>query len=253
MRQKAASTGQEAAVFEGSIVVVTGAGRGIGAATARLLASRGARVALLSRSPLELESVAQEITHASGKGRALALVADVSDEEAVESAFAQVRRTWGPAHILVNNAGTIVRVPLAEMTVAQWDHVMAVNLRGSFLCARAAFRQMRDSGCGGSIVNISSLGGIRSTLKFEGFTAYVTSKHGVVGLTECLSVEGKSHGIRVNCVAPGAVDTQMLRSAAPFLKTNTQPEAIAELITYLCDDQKSHALTGAVIEVNCNE
>jgi NAD(P)-dependent dehydrogenase (short-subunit alcohol dehydrogenase family) len=181
------------------------------------------------------------------------LVADVSDEEAVEAAFAQVRQMWGPARILVNNAGTIIRVPLADMTVAQWDHVIAVNLRGSFLCARAAFRQMRDSGCGGSIVNISSLGGIRSTLKFAGFTAYVSSKHGVVGLTECLSVEGKSHGIRVNCVAPGAVDTQMLRSAVPFLKTSTQPEAIAELIAYLGDDQKSRALTGAVIEVNSNE
>ena len=252
MGQKAESTGQEAAVFDGSIVVVTGGGRGIGAATARLFASRGARVAILSRSRSELESVAQEITQASGKGHALVLVADVSDEEAVEAAFAQVRRTWGPTRILVNNAGTIVRVPLADMTVAQWDYVMAVNLRGSFLCARAAFRQMRDSG-GGSIVNISSLGGIRSTLKFAGFTAYVTSKHGAVGLTECLSVEGKGHGIRVNCVAPGAVDTQMLRSAVPFLKTSTQPEAIAELIAYLCDDQKSRALTGAVIEVNSNE
>jgi 3-oxoacyl-[acyl-carrier protein] reductase len=183
----------------------------------------------------------------------LALVADVSKEEAVEAAFATVRQTWGPARILVNNAGTIVRVPLADMTVAQWDDVMAVNLRGAFLCARAAFRQMRDGGRGGSIVNISSLGGIRSTLKFEGFTAYVTSKHGVVGLTECLSVEGKPHRIRVNCVAPGAVDTQMLRSVVPFLKTSTPPEAIAELIAYLCDDQKSCSLSGAAIEVNSNE
>ena len=104
MRQKAESTGQEPAVFDGSVVVVTGGGRGIGAATARLFASRGARVAILSRSRSELESVAQEITEARGNGHALALVADVSDEEAVEAAFAQVRRTWGPARVLVNNA-----------------------------------------------------------------------------------------------------------------------------------------------------
>ncbi|MBZ0256358.1 SDR family oxidoreductase, partial [bacterium] len=102
------------------------------------------------------------------------------------------------------------------------------------------------------IVHISSLAGIRGTEKFPGMSAYVVSKHGVIGLTESLSVEGRPYGIRVNCVAPGAVDTQMLREAAPQFKTETEPADIAQAILYLSDPVQAASVTGAVIEVHSN-
>jgi NAD(P)-dependent dehydrogenase (short-subunit alcohol dehydrogenase family) len=239
--------------LKGKTALITGAGRGIGAATASLLASRGARVVLMSRTQVEIDQVAEKIVSMFGSGSAVALTGDVSDETSVRGVFEQIRKTVGPIEILVNNAGVIANCPLVEMKLEDWRKVIDVNLTGVFLCSKHAFVQMRDSGKGGSIVNISSLGGIRSTLKFEGYGAYVASKHGVSGLTEALSVEGKAFGVRVNAVAPGAVDTAMLRKAAPGLKTRTKPEAIAQVIAYLCDEKLSGALTGAVIEANTND
>lgn len=241
--------------LSGKIAIVTGGGRGIGAATARLLADRGARVAVMSRTSSEVSAVVAEIQKLHGAERALALSAelgDVSSEAAVKAAFEKVNATWGAVTILVNCAGVLAHSPFAELPLEQWEQVFAVNVRGSFLCSREFFRQRRKNGETGAIANVSSLGGIRGTVKFAGYAAYTASKHAVVGLTEAAAVEGKPLGIRVNCVAPGAVDTLMLRSADPSLKTNTRPEDIAQIIAYLCDDTASHALTGAIIEANTN-
>ncbi len=142
---------------------------------------------------------------------------------------------------------------ITEQTAEDWDRLMAVNVRGTFLCTQQAFQQMSAAQKTGSIVNLSSLGGLRHTEKFPGFSAYTASKHAIVGFTEASAAEGKALGIRVNCVAPGAVDTRMLREAAPGLKTKTLPEEIAQLIVYLCDEARSKPLNGAVIEVNTNE
>jgi len=239
-------------MIEGQVALVTGAGRGIGAATAYLLASLGVRVGLLARNSAELKTEEEKIEKAFGRGKAIALIADVSKESSVKAAFHKLSETFGPVDILVNNAAVLTRAPITELTVEEWDTMMAINLRGCFLCSREAFIQMKSSARGGSIVNIGSLGGIRSTQKFEGFAAYSTSKHGIVGLTETLSVEGRPFGIRVNCVAPGAVDTKMLRDSAPFLKTETKPEDIAEVIVNFCDRAKTKALTGATIEIHSN-
>jgi NAD(P)-dependent dehydrogenase (short-subunit alcohol dehydrogenase family) len=232
--------------LQGKVAVITGSGRGIGAATARLFAAQGARVALASRTRGELDETARAI----GADAALAVPTDVADEAAVRELFRQARERFGPADILVNNAAVAPKGPFAQITAAEWDRAMAVNVRGSFLCAREAFAQMR--GRGGSIVNLASLSGVRGTEKFPGMAAYVTSKFAVVGLTESLAVEGREHGIRVNCVAPGAVDTRMLREAAPHLKTRTTPDDVARTLLFLCDPAQSGALNGAVLEIFSN-
>lgn len=237
--------------LQDQIAIITGGGRGIGAATAALFAREGARVAIASRNAEQLKNVADTIAQECGGDRIHPFAADVSDEEEVEALFNETQAHFGSPNILINNAAVITVKPFEDFTVAEWDQMMAVNLRGPFLCSRAAFKAMKANG-GGSIVHISSLAGIRGTEKFPGMSAYVVSKHGVVGLTESLSVEGRPYGIRVNCVAPGAVDTQMLREAAPQFKTETEPADIAQAILYLSDPAQAASVTGAVIEVHSN-
>lgn len=232
----------------GAVAIVTGAGRGIGAATARLLAAGGATVVLASRTSAELDAVATEL----GADRALAVPTDLADEASIVALFEATVRRFGDLHVLVNNGGTFRNAAAEEMSAAEWDAVMDVNARGTFLASREALRRFRRLGHGGAIVNVSSLGGIRGTAKFPGFSAYTVSKFAVVGLTECLAVEARPLGVRVNCVAPGAVDTRMMREAAPFLKTSTTPDDVARTIRFLCDDAESGAVTGAVLEIHSN-
>lgn len=236
--------------FEGKVVLITGGGRGIGAACARVFAAAGARVVVASRTRAELEGVSAEV--AAGGGQILAIPCDVADEAQVSALFEKAEKAFGPVDVLVNNAAIVRMGEVSDLSAKDWDDVLAVNLRGPFLCSREAFRQMKRAGRGGAIVNLSSLGGLRGTEKFKGFSAYSTSKFGMVGLTECLAVEGREHGIRVNCVAPGAVDTRMLQEAAPFLKTQTQPDDIAKIIYFLADGSQSASVSGTVVEVFSN-
>ncbi|MEW6234072.1 MAG: SDR family NAD(P)-dependent oxidoreductase [Candidatus Omnitrophota bacterium] len=238
--------------LEGKIAIITGGGRGIGAAAARLFAREGARVVIASRSDNELRSVVESIDKELDSGSAEAILTDVSREEDVVRLFQETQDRFGSLDILVNNAGAIAVSPIEEMTYGAWRHTLAVNLDGAFLCSREAFRYWKRTGKGGAIINISSLAGIKGTEKFPGFCAYTAAKHGVVGLTESLSVEGKALGVRVNCIAPGAVDTQMLCEAAPFLHTETKPEDIAKAILFLADENQSGKVTGAVIEIHSN-
>jgi NAD(P)-dependent dehydrogenase (short-subunit alcohol dehydrogenase family) len=240
------------ASLAGKVAVVTGAGRGIGAATARLFAAEGARVVLASRAGAELAVTAAAIAEAADAGRVLAVPTDVASEAAVVELFRTTIERFGDLHVLVNNAGMFHAAPVEDLAADAWDAVMAVNARGTFLASREAFRRFRTLGHGGAIVNIASLGGLRGTPKFKGFAAYSVSKFAVVGLTECLALEGRELGVRVNCVAPGAVETRMLREAAPFLRTETTPEDVARTIRYLCDDAESAAVTGAVVEIHSN-
>lgn len=237
--------------LENKVALITGAGRGIGAATARLLAREGAKVALVSRNSEQLAEVAGQINEYGG--HALALTADVSDEQQVIDFFARTKAEFGVPDILVNNAATVEIKNLVDMDLPTWEQVMAVNVRGPFLCSREAFRLLIAAEKGGTIINLSSLSGVRGPQKFPGFSAYVVSKYGVLGLTEILAVEGKPHGIRVNCVSPGAVDTVMLKKAAPFLNTKTLPDDVAKTILYLADDEQSGHINGANIEIFSNE
>ena len=215
----------------GRLAVVTGASRGIGAATARAIAAAGAHVVLAARDEKALDPVAQRIRDSGGEATVAAT--DVSSVRDVELLFAAAEAA-GPIAALVCAAGSLTPAPFAETTPEIWERTLAVNLTGSFLCCRAAFRAMRSAG-EGRIVNIASLSGVYATEKFPGLTAYNVSKHGVVGLTEGIAVEGKAHGISAICISPGAVDTEMLRDANPDLRPGLTPAEVAELIVTLLD------------------
>ena len=215
----------------GRIAAVTGASRGIGAATAEALAAAGARVVLAARNGEALESVAQAIRDRGGDARAVPT--DVASHEEVQELFAAVDRL-GPLAALVCAAAVLTSAPFAETTSDIWERTLAVNLTGSFLCCRAAFGAMRAAG-EGRIVNIASLSGVYATEKFPGLAAYNVSKYGVIGLTEAIAVEGKPLGISAICLSPGAVDTQMLRQANPELGAALTPGDVAQLIVALLD------------------
>ncbi len=231
------------------VALITGGGRGIGAATAEVLARKGAHVIVASRTEAELSATVAQLR---AKGLSASLrVLDVADDRAVETAFADIAAEFGRLDILVNNAAILLSGPFADMAMSDWDRLMAINLRGAVRCAQQAFQLMRE--CGGGIVNVSSLGGVAGTEKFPGYAAYTVSKFALTGLTEALAAEGKAQGIRVNGVAPGAVDTEMLRQAAPHLRTRTGPAAIAKIIAFLCDPAESGCMSGATLMINSNE
>jgi NAD(P)-dependent dehydrogenase (short-subunit alcohol dehydrogenase family) len=230
------------------VALVTGGGRGIGAATAMALARKGAHVIVASRTRSELTDTLTRLQTADLRGSGWTL--DVADDDAVAAVFARIAAEFGRLDILVNNAAVLLSGPFAEMAMRDWDQLMAINLRGAVLCAQQAFRLMRERG--GAIVNVSSLGGVANTEKFPGYTAYTVSKFALTGLTEVLAAEGKEQNIRVNAVAPGAVDTAMLRQAAPHLRTRTTPADVAKVIAFLCDPAESGCMTGATLVINSN-
>ncbi len=230
------------------VALVTGGGRGIGAATAMALARKGAHVIVASRTGSELAATIAQLQTAGLPGSGWPL--DVADDDAVAAVFARIAAEFGRLDILVNNAAVLLSGSFAEMAMRDWDQLMAVNLRGAVLCAQQAFRLMRERG--GVIVNVSSLGGVANTEKFPGYAAYTVSKFALTGLTEALAAEGKAQNIRVNAVAPGAVDTAMLRQAAPHLRTRTTPDDVANVIAFLCDPAESGCMTGATLVINSN-
>jgi NAD(P)-dependent dehydrogenase (short-subunit alcohol dehydrogenase family) len=215
----------------GRLAVVTGASRGIGAATAAAVAAAGAHVVLAARDRRSLDAVAGRIRAAGGQ--ATPVPTDVSHEAAVERLFAEVAAI-GPLSALVCAAGVLTPAPFGDTTSAMWHETLGVNLTGTFLCCRAAFAAMAPAG-GGRIVNIASLSGVYATEKFPGLAAYNVSKYGVIGLTEAIAVEGKEHGVSAICLSPGAVDTEMLRRANPALRPGLTPDDVAELIVALLD------------------
>jgi NAD(P)-dependent dehydrogenase (short-subunit alcohol dehydrogenase family) len=235
-------------VLAGKVAIVTGASRGVGRAVARVFALEGAAVVLASRSTALLEANVREI-EALG-ARAVAVTTDVADEDSVAALFLKARSTFGPINILVNSAGAVVNVPFAEMEARDFDAVLAVNLRGTFLCCREAFQEMIAEH-GGVIINMSSLSGVRDVEKFPGLSAYTASKFGVAGLSELLAVEGRPHNIRVIAVSPGAVDTEMLREAAPHLKAGMTPDALARILLFLVGPDAS-PLGGTNLEIFSN-
>ncbi|HZS75325.1 MAG TPA: SDR family oxidoreductase [Ktedonobacteraceae bacterium] len=234
--------------IENKIAIITGAGRGIGRATALRFAREGAKVVLFSRSADNLDEVASEIRGQGGK--ALAVAGDVSREEDVRRLFEQAMAAYGRVDILVNCAGIVEVRRFVEMDVATWDRVLNVNLRGTFLCCLEAFRVMAQQQSG-VIINLSSLSGVKNVEKFPGLSAYNVSKSGVAGLTEILAVEGKPYNIRVCAVSPGAVDTEMLRKAAPHLKAGMTPEDMADILLFLADDS-GRMLSGTNLEIFSN-
>jgi NAD(P)-dependent dehydrogenase (short-subunit alcohol dehydrogenase family) len=245
----------------GRVALVTGGGRGIGAATARKLAAAGAAVAVAARTRAEVEGVAEKI--AAGGGRALPVTLDVTDESSIAAGFAGVRESLGPVTVLVNNAGTGgTPLPVAATDPEEWRRVFAVNVTGAMLCARAALPDMVAANRG-RIVNVSSAAARHPV---AGMAAYSASKAALDQLTRVLALEGEAHGIVTAGVYPGVVDTRMQeesRNLDPGLvgrqlhrMFNTyhdlgmlrSPEEPAELILYLCAED-SRRLNGHIVRV----
>jgi NAD(P)-dependent dehydrogenase (short-subunit alcohol dehydrogenase family) len=201
------------------IAVVTGGSRGIGAAVMRELTARGYDCRDLSRT--------------TGF--------DVGDEASVRRFFGTLKQL----DVLVNNAAILEVASIVDMKVEMWDEVIRVDLRGAFLCARAALQLMRR---GGTIVNVSSLSGVAGADKFSKMSAYVAAKSGLAGLTEVLAVEGRPLGIRANAVSPASVDTDMGRLAG-IGQEPLSPEEVARVIAWLASPD-SAPLTGANIRID---
>jgi NAD(P)-dependent dehydrogenase (short-subunit alcohol dehydrogenase family) len=231
----------------GRLAIVTGASRGIGAATAEAIGAAGAHVAMAARDGDALEAIAKRIRDAGGE--ATAVPTDVSSLEDVERLFDAVAAS-GPLAALVCAAGVLTSRPFADTSVELWERTLAVNLTGSFLCCREAFTAMRAAG-EGRIVNIASLSGVYATEKFPGLAAYNVSKYGVIGLTEAIATEGRAAGISAICLSPGAVDTEMLARANPELRPGLTPADVAELIVALLDSPLAVA-SGANIPLFSN-
>jgi NAD(P)-dependent dehydrogenase (short-subunit alcohol dehydrogenase family) len=224
------------------VAVVTGAGRGIGRAIALELAREGADVALAARSTDEVEAVAAEV-RALGR-RALVVPTDVADEADARALIDRTMAEFGRLDVLVNNAGAVAREPLRELAVPDWDRVIAVNLRGTFLCSKFALEPMLARG-EGWIVNISSGAGKRGVATR---TAYSAAKFGVVGFTDALDAEVRPHGVRVHVICPGPVETRMRREGFPDEDpaTLSRPEDVADAVLF-CLLQPSTSYTREVI------
>jgi 3-oxoacyl-[acyl-carrier protein] reductase len=215
--------------LQDQVALVTGAGRGIGRAISLALAAEGARVVLAARSADQLRAVAAEI--AAADGAAEVEPADVSREADVQRLFAGIAARHGRLDILVNNAGAGSFGPLRDFPAAELDRILAVNVRGTFLCSQEAVRLMQPRRCG-SIVSIASV------VAFRGYpdqAAYAASKHAVLGMMKSLANEVQEHGIRVSAVLPGGVDTDMIGDARPDLDRSQllQPEDIARTVLFL--------------------
>jgi len=190
--------------LKGRVAVVTGGASGIGLATAELLSAAGAAIAVIDR---DVEAAKQALAKIGGPG--IALGADVAQEREIEQATADVIGALGRIDILVNSAGTAIRRPAVEVTVEDWDKVMAVNMTGTFLFSRAVARTMIEKGEGGTIVQIASIMGLSGGGLYPNIS-YQTSKGAVVNMTRALAVEWAPHQIRVNAVAPTYVKTPFI-------------------------------------------
>jgi NAD(P)-dependent dehydrogenase (short-subunit alcohol dehydrogenase family) len=227
--------------LSGSTAVVTGASRGIGRAIALRLAEAGAEVALWARDSTALRMVAGEISAARGKARAI--VVDVTDSEAVNRASDLVRATMPPVRTVVNNAGRVLRKSTEAITDEEWKRVMAVNLDGTFYVTRAFIADLEHNQ--GRVINISSISGREGTSLLA---AYCAAKHGVIGLTRALAEELRTAKVSVNAICPGSVDTAMLREGMPGARADMSPDDIAKTALFLAHAAPS-VLTGACIDV----
>ena len=236
------------------VAIVTGAGQGMGAATANRLAHEGAAVIVSDINESKAARIVEKIN--SSGGRAIPVKTDVTKEDEVASMVEHAIDNYGTVSILVNNAGILYPTRIDYVTKAEWDQVLDVNLNGTFLCSKAVLQTMKAKGYG-RIVNMSSSAG-RSVSTLGGIH-YTAAKAGVLGLTRAMAKEVAPFGITVNAVCPGLIDTEMVRAECtpgrikgygesfPISRLGT-PEEVAQLVLFLVTD--SQYITGASIDIN---
>jgi NAD(P)-dependent dehydrogenase (short-subunit alcohol dehydrogenase family) len=222
------------------IAVVSGAGRGIGRAIALELARRGCDIALLGRTIESLAGASAEVV-ALGR-RALAIPCDVADAAAVGAAAERVLADLGVPDVVVANAGVVHRAPVHTMTEAEWDEVIDVNLKGTFLVTRAFLPRMLDLRRGRFV----AIGSISSTLGTARQSAYCAAKWGTVGFVKSLAEELNGTGLQAMCVMPGSVDTDMLKGSG--FAAAMQPEDVARTVTFLALDAPA-AMNASAVEI----
>ena len=245
--------------------LVTGGGRGIGAAIARRLAASGCRVTVLGRRLDGVRALADE-----DPSTFHAVAADVAEPAQVAGAFAQARERFGPLTVLVNNAGQAESAPFAKMSLALWQQMLAVNLTGTMVCSQAALPDLLAAQGRGRIVNVASTAGL---VGYGYVSAYCAAKHGVIGLTRSLALELATRGVTVNAVCPGYTETDIIRDSidrvvaktgrspeaarAEFVRSNpqgrlVQPDEVADAVLWLCGAGAA-AVTGQAISVSGGE
>jgi NAD(P)-dependent dehydrogenase (short-subunit alcohol dehydrogenase family) len=248
--------GQPSFALHDRTAVITGAAQGIGEACARRLARDGAQVALWDVDLAKVQALAAEL-QAQG-ARALAQRCDVSRKTEVDAALAATQQALGPINALVNNAGIFRAADFLDITESDWDAVINVNLKGSFLVAQAVAREMKAHG-GGAIVNMSSVNG---TMAIPSIASYNASKGAIDQLTRVMALALADHGIRVNAVGPGTIATELARAAVlgsdeakarilsrTPLRRLGEPAEVADAVAFLLSDAASY-ITGEIVYVD---
>jgi NAD(P)-dependent dehydrogenase (short-subunit alcohol dehydrogenase family) len=241
--------------FSGKVALVTGAGKGMGHAIATVLAQRGASVAINDIDKHQTEATAEVLRELDVE--TLAVPADVTEPYAVRTMVDEVIERLGGIHILVNNAGVLRPTRVIEIPVEEWDWVVDVNLKGTFLCSQAVLPAMQEQGWG-RIVNISSSAG--RSVSTVGGAHYTAAKAGVLGFTRHLAKESAEYGITVNAICPGLFDTEMVRDTIDAARADAYarsfpiqrlgfPEEVAELVAFLASDRAAY-ITGASLDIN---
>ena len=256
-------------ILSGRHAVVTGGGSGIGAATAATLLRAGARVTLMGRDAARLEAQRSALGTGENAANVACVSVDVTDEAAVNAAFAQAAEGLGAIDILVNNAGQAQAAPFVQTDLALWRRMLDVNLTGAFLCTRAVLPAMLAQKRG-RIVNVASTAG---QVGYPYVAAYCASKHGVIGMTRALALEVATQGVTVNAVCPGYTETELLQASVEQITRKTSrseaearsilvrhnpqqrfvtPDEVADAVLWLCAPGSS-AITGQSISVSGGE
>ena len=226
--------------LQNKIVWITGSGRGIGKAAAMQLAAQGARVVVSARSVDEIDRTAKEIHQ--NQGTAMAIRCDVTQPEQISALLTQVKETWGPVDILINNAGIGYFKKIIDFDPDKWDEMMNTNLKAAFLCARAVLPDMIERGAG-HIINVVSVAGKKT---FPSNAGYCASKFGLLGFTDVLRMETRQHGIKVTAFLPGATDTDIWGNANVDRSKMLTPGQVADSITSICLTEP-HAMPEEVV------